>query len=164
MNATIIVYESNTGFTARYAAMLSGKLGIPAHPLAEALQVFSAGTKVIHMGWLMASSVAGYKKAARHFIIEAVVGVGLADTGTQDEAVRKACRIPADTPVFTVQGGMDAARLQTPYRLAIRMLTKAMASKKNPTPDEARMTALLQKGGDYVSERELTAVLAWTAQ
>ena len=33
MNAIAIVYTSNTGFTARYAAMLSEKLGIPAHPL-----------------------------------------------------------------------------------------------------------------------------------
>ena len=59
MNATHIVYESNTGFTARYAAMLSQKLGIPAAPLAQALKSLPAGTPVIHMGWLMASSVAG---------------------------------------------------------------------------------------------------------
>ena len=164
MNAIAIVYTSNTGFTARYAAMLSEKLGIPAHPLTEAFNSLPAGTPVIHMGWLMAGSVVGYKKAAQRFAIAAVIGVGLGDTGAQDDAARKACKLPAEVPVFTVQGGMKLSELQGPYRIAIRLLTRAMAAKKDPTPGEARMTALLQAGGDFVSEKELAAVLAWAAQ
>ena len=164
MNASAIVYVSNTGFTTRYAAMLSARLGIPAHPLAWALKELPAGTPVIHMGWLMAGSVRDCRKAARRFDVRAVVGVGLGDTGAQDEQARKACRLPADVPVFTVQGGMKLSELQGPYRIAIRLLTRAMAAKKNPTPGEARMTALLQVGGDFVSEKELAAVLAWAAQ
>lgn len=164
MNATHIVYESNTGFTARYAAMLSRKLGIPALPLAEAMKSLPAGTPVIHMGWLMAGSVAGYKKAAKRFAIAAVIGVGLGDTGAQDAAARKACALPAETPVFTVQGGMDHQKLRGPYKFAIKLLTKAMSAKKNRTPGEDRMLALLVNGGDYVSEKELAAVLAWAEQ
>ena len=163
MNATHIVYESNTGFTARYAAILSQKLGIPALPLAEVAESLPAGTPVIHMGWLMASSVAGYKKAAKRFAIAAVIGVGLGDTGAQDDAARKACKLPAEVPVFTVQGGMDHVRLRGPYKFAIKLLTKAMSAKKNRTPGEDRMLELLIKGGDYVSEKELSAVLAWAA-
>ena len=164
MNATHIVYESNTGFTARYAAMLSRKLGIPAAPLAEALKSLPAGTPVIHMGWLMASSVAGYKKAAKRFAIAAVIGVGLGDTGAQDDAARKACKLPAEVPVFTVQGGMELAKLRGPYKFAIKLLTKAMSAKKDRTPGEDRMLELLIKGGDYVGEKELSAVLAWAAK
>ena len=164
MNATHIVYTTNTGFTARYAALLSGKLGIPALPLEEALTALSAGAPVIHMGWLMAGSVVGYKKAAKRFAIAAVVGVGLGDTGAQDDAARKACKLPAEVPVFTVQGGMDHQRLKGGYKLGITLLTKAMAAKKNRTPDEEKMLRLLQKGGDYVSEKELAAVLAWAEQ
>ena len=164
MTATHIVYESNTGFTARYAAMLSQKLGIPAAPLAQALKSLPAGTPVIHMGWLMASSVAGYKKAAKRFAIAAVIGVGLGDTGAQDDAARKACKLPAEVPVFTVQGGMDIAKLRGPYKFAIKLLTKAMSAKKDRTPGEDRMLELLIKGGDYVGEKELSAVLAWAAR
>lgn len=164
MNATHIVYESNTGFTARYAAMLSQKLNIPAHPLTEALKSLPAGTPVIHMGWLMAGSVAGYKKAVKRFAIAAVIGVGLGDTGAQDAAARKSCNLPAEVPVFTVQGGMDLAKLRGPYKFAIKLLTKAMAAKKNRTPGEDRMLDLIIKGGDYVSEKELAAVLAWAEQ
>ena len=56
---------------------------------------------------------------------------------------------------------MDLAQLRGPYKIAIKLLTKAMAAKKNRTPDEDKMLALLQKGGDYVSEKELAAVLTW---
>ena len=161
MNATAIVYTSETGFTARYAALLAEKLHLPAYPLTDALQQLPAGTPVIHMGWLMAGSVVGCKKAQKRFAIAAVIGVGLGDTGAQDDAARKACRLPADVPVFTVQGGMDISKLQGPYRFVIRLLTKAMSAKKNATPDEARMAELLQSGGDFVSEKELAAVLAW---
>lgn len=59
MKPSAILYNSNTGFTERYAKMLGEKTGLP---------VFSAenppkkGTAVIYMGWLMAGSVFGYKK------------------------------------------------------------------------------------------------------
>ncbi|MBE5810639.1 MAG: hypothetical protein E7318_06860 [Clostridiales bacterium] len=161
MNATTIVYTSNTGFTARYAAMLSEKLGLPAYTLSDALTKLPTGTPVIYMGWLMAGSVAGCKKASKRFAIEAVIGVGLGDTGAQDDAARKACKLPTDVPVFTVQGGMDHAKLKGGYKVGIRLLTKVMAAKKNRTPGEDKMLDLLIKGGDYVSEKELSAVLAW---
>ena len=161
MKATHIVYTSLTGFTARYAAILAEKTNLPTLSLAEALTRLPKGTPIIYMGWLMAGSVKDCKKAARHFSIWAVVGVGLGDTGAQDTAARKACRLPAEIPVFTVQGGMDHAKLQGGYKVGIDILTKVMAAKKNRTPGEARMVTLLQKGGDYVSEKELAAVLRW---
>ena len=164
MNAKAIVYVSKTGYTARYAAMLSEKLGIPAHPLTLASKQLPAGTPVIYMGWLMAGSVKDCKRAAKRFAIQAVIGVGLGDTGAQDEAARKACALPAEVPVFTVQGGMDITKLKGPYKLVIKMLTRTMAGKKDATPGEARMAELLQSGGDFVNEKELAAVLTWAAK
>ena len=164
MNVTAIVYVSDTGHTARYAAMLSHKLGLPAHPLADAQKALPAGTPVIYMGWLMAGSVKDYRKAAKHFNVEAVIGVGLGDSGAQDDAARRACKLSADFPVFTLQGGMDRTKLQGGYKVGIDILTKVMSAKKNRTPDEDRMVELLIHGGDFVSEKELSAVLAWAAK
>lgn len=161
MNVQAIVYTSNTGYTARYAALLAEAAALPAYTLDTALKQLPAGTPVLYLGWLMAGSVKGCKKAARRFSVKAVCGVGLGDTGAQDEAVRKAHALPAEFPVFTLQGGMDLNRLSGPYKFAIKMLTKAMAGKKDRTPDEDRMLALLQSGGDYVSPGHLAGVLAW---
>ncbi len=161
MKPTHIVYTSNTGYTARYAALLAEQTGLPALPLAQAMTQLPSGTPVIYMGWLMAGSVKDYAKAAKCFAVRAVCGVGLGDSGAQDAAARKACKLPADVPVFTLQGGMDINRLQGPYKFAIKMLTKAMAAKKNRTPGEDRMVSLLQKGGDYVNGQHLAPVLDW---
>ena len=161
MKPTHIVYVSNTGYTARYAALLSEQTGLPALTLTEARKTLPQSTLVIYMGWLMAGSVKDCAKAAKHFAVQAVCGVGLGDSGAQDAAARKACKLPADAPVFTLQGGMDIAKLQGPYRFAIKMLTKAMAAKKNRTPGEDRMLSLLQKGGDYVDAKHLAPVLTW---
>ena len=161
MQPTHIVYTSNTGYTARYAALLSAMTGLPTLPLATAIIQLPADTPILYMGWLMASTVVDCKKAAKRFSIQAVVGVCLGDTGAQDAAARKACALPADVPVFTVQGGMDLDKLQGPYRFAIKVLTRVMAAKKNPSPDEQRMLTLLQQGGDFVREDQLHAVLSW---
>lgn len=161
MSVNAIVYTSNTGYTAAYARLLAQKTGLPLYTLDEARKALPQGTPILYMGWLMAGSVKDHKKAARHFALQAVCGVGLGDTGAQDDAVRKACALPAEVPVFTLQGGMDHQKLQGPYRFAIKMLTKVMAAKKNRTPGEDRMLELLIKGGDYVSEEHLSAVLAW---
>ncbi len=161
MSIKVIVYTSNTGYTARYATLLAEKTGLPALPLAQANKTLPQGTPVIYMGWLMAGSVKDYRKAAKHFAVKAVCGVGLGDSGAQDDAARKACKLPADVPVFTLQGGMDIEKLQGPYKFAIRMLTKGMAAKKNRTSGEDQMLSLLQKGGDYVDAKHLAPVLNW---
>ena len=132
MNAKAIVYVSNTGYTARYAALLSGKLGLPAYTMTDALAQLPKGTPVIYMGWLMAGTVKDYRKAAKHFTIEAVIGVGLGDTGAQDDAVRRACKSPAGLPVFTLQGGMDRTKLQGGYKVGIDILTKVRQEKPHP--------------------------------
>ena len=43
MNAAAIVYTSQTGFTARYAALLAERTGLPCRPLKEAAALPWAG-------------------------------------------------------------------------------------------------------------------------
>ena len=158
MKPSAILYNSNTGFTERYAKMLGEKTGLP---------VFSAenppkkGTAVIYMGWLMAGSVFGYKKAAKNYDIKAVIGTSLAPTGALVETIRKNCGATEDFPVFNVQAGMNREKLKGGYAFGIKMLTKFMSKKKNRSPEEEAMLELLVKGGDYVSEENLSEVLEW---
>lgn len=160
MKTKAIIYTSNTGYTARYAQMLGEKTGLPVYDL-KAAKTLSKGTEVVYLGWLMAGKVKGYAKAARRFSVQILVGVGLGDTGAQIESVRAANRLPVTMPLFTLQGGMDHAKLRGVYRSMIDMLTKFMAKKKDRTADEEAMLALLQKGGDYVSEEHLSALLTF---
>ena len=75
MNAAAIVYTSQTGFTARYAALLAERTGLPCRPLKEAAAL-PRGTAVIYLGWLCAGGIKGLKGARRRFRTAAVCAVG----------------------------------------------------------------------------------------
>lgn len=156
-----IVYTSKTGFTQKYAKMLSEKLGIPAYPLAGAEQHLKRGAKIIYCGWICASRVQGYRKAARHYRIEAVCGIGMCGIDEMTDEVRAATKIPENIPLFTLQGGLDLSRLRGIKRLTIKMIAKGLSDQKSRTAQEERMLTLLRQGGDYVKEENLAAVLEW---
>ena len=161
MNA--IVYTSNTGFTARYAEMLGKQTGLPVYTLSDARRHLARGSEIIYMGWLFATSVKDYRKASKRFTVKCVVGVGLCPTGEMLREVRKAISLPIGTPLFTVQGGMKRDELRGINKFMIDMLIKMLKSKKNPTPEDVAQLELIEKGGDYVSEDNLAAALAWYA-
>lgn len=156
-----IVYTSNTGHTAKYAQMLGAKTGLPVYDFRQAAKKLPKDTKILYLGWLFANSIKGYKKAAKSYRIRAICAVGLCDTGTAIPAVRKANTICEETPLFTVQGGMDKSKLRGIHSFMIRMLTKGIASQKERTPEEDRMLALLTQDRDYVSEENLAAFMEW---
>lgn len=161
MKPQAIVYTSNTGSTARYAAMLGEQLKLPVYELKDATRKLDKGTSVLYLGWLMAGRVSGYATAAKRFAVQGVFGVGLCDSGTALEQTRRTNHIPDAIPVFTIQGGLVREKLQKPYRIAIDILTRGMAAKKNRTADEERMLSLLQQGGDLVKFENLSPILTW---
>lgn len=156
-----IVYVSNTGRTARYARLIGDKTGLPVYELTEAKKTLPKKTPIIYCGWLIASNVKDYKKTARRYEVVALCGVGLCPTGELLTEVRKATKLPAETPLFTLQGGMDRSALTGIYGSMIDFLIKSMDKKKDPTEEDAAMLAMLKAGGDFVSEENLTAFLAW---
>lgn len=156
-----IVYTSNTGFTARYAAMLGEKLGLPVYELSEANRKLPKKTPIIYMGWLFASAVKGYRKAADRFRVEALIGVGLCQTGTLIEDVIKVNDPGEDVPVFTLQGGMDHSKLRGLNKFMIDMLVRMMSRAKNPSAEDQMKLELIRTGGDLVREENLDAFLRW---
>ena len=161
MKPAAIVYTSNTGHTRKYALLLGEQIGLPVYSLDEANAQLSGGSPVIYLGWLHASHVKGYSKAAKRFALCAVCGVGLCDTGTLTDQVRKATSIPEGIPLFTLQGGIDRSRLNGMDKLMISMLTKGLASQKHRSAQDERMLELLSKDENYVSPENLAGLLQW---
>ena len=161
MEPTAIVYSSGTGHTRQYALLLSEQTRLPVYSLDEANSQLSGGSPVIYLGWLHASHVKGYSKAAKRFALCAVCGVGLCDTGTLTDQVREATSIPEEIPLFTLQGGIDRSRLKGMDKLMISMLTKGLASQKHRSAQDERMLELLSKDENYVSPENLAGLLQW---
>ena len=164
MKPTVILYTSNTGFTAQYAAMLSEQTGLPCFALKAAGHI-QPGTPILYLGWLMAGNVQGYKEAAKKYRVCAVCGVGMGSTGSQIEDVRKTNALPAEMPVFVLQGGFDRKRLHGIYKLMMTVMKntvgKSLARKPERTADEDTMLDLLENGGSRVSAENLGSLLDW---
>ena len=160
-----IIYTSNTGSTEQYAKLLAQKTGFPAYSLAEAKKRDFAGAEVIYLGWIMAGSVTGYAEAAKRYQVRAVCGVGMGQTGTQTESVRKKSAIPANIPLFTLQGNFNVKKLHGIYRFMMEIMVKtagkSLAKKKNRTPEEDDMLDMMLHGGERVKAENLSAVLEW---
>ena len=163
MNA--MIYTTNTGSTERYARLLARKTGLPAYSLAEAKKQVFAGAEVIYLGWIMAGSVKGYADAAKRYRVRAVCGVGMGQTGTQTDSVRKKTAIPAHIPLFTLQGNFDAKKLHGVYRLMMEIMVKTagkgLAEKSDRTPEEDDMLDMMLHGGERVKVENLSTVLDW---
>ena len=160
-----IVYTSNTGTTKKYAEIIEKKTIIPAYTLDEAEKVLSAGDEVIYLGWLMAGTIKGYKKAKSKYDIKVVCAVGMGGTGTQTAEVRSKNNIPHDTTLFTLQGGFDINKLSGVYKLMMSVMVKTagkgLSDKKNRTEDEDRMLDMMLNGRSYVSEENLADFFRW---
>ena len=163
MNA--IIYTTNTGSTERYAKLLAQKTGLPAYSLAEAKKQVLAGAEVIYLGWIMAGSVKGYAEAAKRYRVRAVCAVGMGQTGTQTDSVRKKSAVPANIPLFTLQGNFDVKKLHGIYRpmmeIMVKTAGKSLAAKKDRTPEEDDMLDIMRCGGERVKEENLSAVHDW---
>ena len=168
MEPKAIVYTSNTGYTAQYAALLAKKTGLRAYALNEALEKVPEGTVVIYMGWIMAGKIQGFITAAKRYQVAAVCGVGMNPTCSQIATVRQVNSLGADMPVFTLQGGLNMDKLHGFKKLILKSIGGTMGrqllAKQDRTPEEDAILDMFRNGGDRVSMQNLKEVIAWYEQ
>ena len=168
MEPKAIVYTSNTGYTAQYAALLAKKTGLHAYALDEALEKVPDGAAVIYMGWIMAGKIQGFITAAKHYQVAAVCGVGMNPTGSQLPMVRQANGLGENMPVFTLQGGLNMDKLHGFKKLILKIMGgtmgKQLMAKQDRTPEEDAILDMFRNGGDRVSMQNLKDVAAWYEQ
>lgn len=144
-----IVYTSNTGFTKKYAQLLSEQINVPCYELKDCSP--SLGS-VIFMGWLSAGKIKGYAKCAGCCDIKAVVAVGMsAETGDQISGLAEGNKV--DAPLFYLRGGVDFSKLRGLSKLIMKIVYKSM-SKKDPELE-------VGKGADFVKPENLAQIVNW---
>lgn len=160
-----IIYTTNTGSTGQYAKLLAQETGLPAYSFAEAKKRVFAGAEVVYLGWIMAGSVKGYVGAAKKYQVRAVCGVGMGKTGTQTDSVRKKSVIPANIPLFTLQGNFNVKKLHGIYRfmmeIMVKTVGKGLAENSDRTPEGNDMQDMMFRGGERVKAENLSAILDW---
>ena len=155
-----ILYTSATGFTARYARLLSQRTGLPCLPLDRAGEL-PRSTPVLYLGWLRAGGIVGLKKARARLDVRAVCAVGMAPASP--EVVNKLAgqNHLEGLPFFYLRGGYAPEKLPGPYKLMMAPMTKAVTGHPPKDENEAAMQEAFRHGGDWVDEGALAPVLAW---
>lgn len=163
-----IVYVSETGFTKRYAKLLSRMIGIPAYTLKEAKASIKKGDSIIYMGWVSDNKVVGYKKAAKLYRVLAVCAVGMSSSSFDRTIEVRDKNGIEDSEVFWLQGGFDISKHSFFMRLFIKAFAPAFvrelskkAKEKGLAFDEEEALEIFEKGGDFVSRENLMPVIEW---
>ena len=160
-----IIYTSNTGSAEQYAKMLAEETGLSVFSMEEAKSKVEEGSEIIYLGWIMAAQVKDYNKAAKKYKIRAVCAVGMEKTGTRTEEIRKKTFVPAEVPLFTLQGNFNVKKLHGFYRLMmkmmVKMVTKQLGAKTDRTQRENEMLEIMLHGGENVRKENLAEVLDW---
>lgn len=156
-----IVYTTKMGHTRQYAEILGEITGLQALSLDEASKNLPKESPIIYLGWICASSIKGFPRAVKRFRVCAVCGVGLCETGTLLEEVRAKTAVPAQIPLFTLQGGIDRDSLKGADKMLISMLIKGLEKTKQRSDDDEKMLELLSSNANFVSRENLSAFLNW---
>lgn len=158
---TAIVYTTKMGHTRQYAEILSEITGLKTFSLDEALKNLPKESPIIYLGNINASCIKGFSRAVKRFRVCAVCGVGLCDTGTLLEEVRAKTAVPAEIPLFTLQGGINRDNLKGADKMLISMLIKGLEKTKQRSEQDERMLELLSSNANFVSRENLSTFLKW---
>ena len=160
-NIAAIVFTSNTGFTRRYAELLSERTGLPFYDL-KASAGPARGTPIVYLGWLCAGKLKGLKSAVKRWSVQAVCAVGLGtDEMNRVERLAPSLGYRPGPNLFYLRGGYAPEKVTGVMKLIMGMMRKAMQDKP-PVDEEGKvMLEAFVNGGDWVDEARLDGVVAY---
>jgi hypothetical protein len=99
----VIVYESKTGFTKRYADMLAAKSKLKVYRVKDISKV-NQDEEIIFLGWMKVGKIQGLDKL-RKYNVKAVCGSGTGRTAEPDTETVIARNKIENIPFFYLRGG-----------------------------------------------------------
>jgi hypothetical protein len=154
----VIVFESKTGFTKKYAEMLAAKTGFKVFHV-KALPKAEQDEEIIFLGWMKAGKIQGLNKA-RKYKVMAVCGSGSSEAADPDtETVITRNKIK-DVPFFYMRGGcLPIDDLKGPDKFLMSIFVKMLKSRKERNNEETINNII--KGFNGVKEDNLQPLLKW---
>lgn len=156
----IIVYESKTGFTKKYAEMLSEKTGLKVFPVKE-LAGINRDEEIIFLGWMKVGKIQGLDKL-RKYNVKAVCGSGTGRTAEPDEKTVIARNKIYNIPFFYLRGGcFPLKELKGFDKIMLSVFIKMLESSKDKDEKTAESISIIKNGFNGVKEENLAPVVEW---
>lgn len=156
----VIVYESKTGFTKKYADMLAAKTKSKAYRVKE-FSKLRLNEEIIFLGWMKVGKIQGLDKMKKYHII-AVCGSGtgrIAEPDTETVIVRNKLN---GMPFFYLHGGCYPLKeLKGKDRIMMSMFVKMLKSRKDRDEKIEESISIIENGFDGVKEENLEPILKW---
>ena len=165
---TIVIYNSKTGFTEKYAMWLKEALGAECCALKDAKKVdFSKYDAVVFGSWVCAGNLSKKDQLTKRLSgwkdkKVAVFAVGGSPRENPDVDRLLETAIPAGSPnakAFYCQGGYNYERMDGMTRAAMKMFAKMLKSKKDATEDEKKMAEMVSKSYDITDRRFIEPIV-----
>lgn len=153
-----VVYESNTGSAKKYAEMLASKLDIPAYSIKEAVKAVPKNEEVVFIGWVFANKIQGLPKAQKLWKLICVGAVGMNDSGETYEKILRDNN-QTDVTIFYLRGALDHSKLKWLQKKLLQMICTDL--EKQNKPETRDMINILKNGCNYVSEENLSSIIAF---
>lgn len=163
-NKVLILYNSKTGFTKRYAEWLAEE--IPCDLLSydeRDTAKFDDYDAVVYGGWAHAGTVAGFKWFKEQLPklsgkIVAVFATGATPAGTPEQMEMLAQKPAGNLPFFYCQSGLCYEKMGTGNKLLMSMFRKMMKKMKG---EDSEMYQMLCHSYDISSKELLTPLIQY---
>lgn len=156
----VIVYESKTGFTKKYADMLAAKTGLKVFRVKELASV-NHDEEVVFFGWMKAGKIQGLNKL-RKYNVKAVCGSGTARNAEPDAETIITRNKIENIPFFYLRGGcLPLKEVKGMDKIMLSMFVKMLKSRKNKDEKTEESISVIENGFDGVNEKNLAPVLEW---
>lgn len=171
---TLIIYNSVTGYTEKYATALKERLGEGADTVT--LKKFKAKTLVpydraVFMSRVINNEVTGFKTVVKNAGLFAekyacIVAVGMCEPGAAQYHNLEQANIPyllKGIPFFVLRGGFDASRLTGKDRFMIKFLRSRLEKAPSRTREEMAALNFLSKTMDKTDFDSLAPIEEYLA-
>ena len=169
---SIVIYNSQTGFTKKYAEWIAEEAGCECVLLKNASKIKLADYDAIVFGsWFMAGGITKLNwlkkqipflsKAGKKLIVFAVgaspaespeVPVAMSKIFTEEEKML--------VKLFYCQGGLNYEKMNGFSRFMMKMFSKALASKKDATDHDKKMAEMISNSYDITNKKYIEPIIA----
>lgn len=166
---TVVIYNSQTGFTKRYAEWIAEATGADCFALAEAKKKsMDEYEAIVFGGWACAGGISklswfksNIDKWSGKKLVAFCVGGSPIENPEIDEALKKnftdAEREKIN--VFYCPGGFNYDKMSAPSKLMMKMFIKALKAKKDKTEEDEIMIKMISSSYDISDRKYIEPIL-----
>lgn len=168
---TIVIYNSQTGFTKRYAQWIAEETGADCLALSDAKKIdMTSYEAIIFGGWACAGSISkigwfkrNIDKWADKKLIAFCVGGSPIDNPEIETALKRNFNESEQTKIktFYCPGGFDYDKMSASSKLMMKMFIKTLKAKKDKTKEEQIMIKMISSSYDISDKKYIEPILQY---